>query len=62
MIPIFCNAKNPVYIEKILYYFEPSIDGKKNRNGYDKINNDYIRNLIFENNKKKFLKKLSSAQ
>ena len=60
MIPIFCNAINPVFIEKVLYYFEPSFQNKKSTNACDEINKDYIRNIILERNKKKFNNKFCS--
>ena len=60
MIPIFCYSINPVFIEKILYYFEPSIENKKIINDYNEINKDYIRNIILERNRKTYNNKLSS--
>ena len=60
MTPIICNAQNPVFIDKLLYYFEPSIDNQKSTNNYNKKNKEYIRNIILERNKNKYMEKYPS--
>ena len=53
MVPMVKKAKKPVFIDKIIYYFEPSLNNQRKKGLYEKKRKNKIKKFILQLNLKK---------
>lgn len=59
ILPMIRNAKKKVFIEEILYYFQPNLQNIKKRNKYKANFKDSIKEKLLQKEKEIFLKKVT---
>ena len=53
MVPMVKKAKKPVFIDKIIYYFEPSLNNQRKKGLYENKRKNKIKKFILQLNLKK---------